>query len=130
MYMVLYVLPDTEKLYDLVDSWNEAGARGATILLSTGMARLSEGLRRISDDLPLMPSLHSILFDHEEMQSRTLFTIVASMEDAEAIVKATEKISGSLDDHGTGILAIIPLARVYGLRPSTDQSPPPINSAR
>ncbi len=126
MYMILLVLPDTDKLYDLIDAWNEAGSRGATIMLSTGMATLAEGVRRFVDDLPLIPSLHSLLFDHAELQSRTVFSIVPDMEMAERIVQATERITGPLAEPNTGILAIIPLAKVYGLRPADSKSPPTI----
>lgn len=60
MHLILFVLHDPDKLYELMDGWDEAGVSGVTVLPSTGIGRLkaSDMLR---EDLPLMPSLEDIL---------------------------------------------------------------------
>lgn len=113
MYMILFVLHDPNRLHDVLTAWNNAGVSGITILPSTGLKRLQEysGLR---EDLPLIPSLDDLV-THEEKLNRTLMTIVSSDEMVDKVLKATEDLVGDLDLPNTGILAVIPLARVYGL---------------
>jgi hypothetical protein len=53
--------------------------------------------------------------EHEETLNRTLFTIVPSEEMVDKVVAATEGLIGNLNLPNTGILAVIPLSRVYGL---------------
>lgn len=113
MYMILFVLHDPARLKEIMSAWNEAGVSGVTILPSTGLKRLQEH-SLLRDDLPLIPSLEDLL-DHEETLNRTLFTIVPSEKMVDNVVAATEGVVGDLNLPNTGILAVIPLARVYGL---------------
>ena len=113
MYMILFVLHDPDRLKQILNAWNEAGVSGVTILPSTGLKRLQEN-SIFRDDLPLIPSLEDLM-EHEETLNRTLFTIVPSDEMVDKVVAATEGIVGNLDLPNTGILAVLPLARVYGL---------------
>jgi nitrogen regulatory protein PII len=113
MYMILFVLHDAEKLTDLLDAWEGAGVPGVTILHSSGLGRVRQaGLR---DDLPLMPSLED-LFNDEEYFNRTIFSIVQGEEVIERVVKATEKVVGDLMQPNAGLLVVLPVAKVYGLR--------------
>ncbi len=113
MYMIFFVLHDPNRLHDVLTAWNETGVSGITILPSTGLKRMKEnsGLR---EDLPLIPSLDDLI-NHEERLNRTLFTIVSNDEMVDKVLKATEDQIGDLDLPNTGIMAVIPLARVYGL---------------
>ncbi|MPM98842.1 hypothetical protein SDC9_146032 [bioreactor metagenome] len=113
MFMIFFVLHDPTRLNDVMTAWNETGISGITILPSTGLKRMQEfiGLR---EDIPLIPSLEDLV-SHEEKLNRTLFTIVPNDEMVDKVLKATEEQIGDLDLPNTGILAVIPLARVYGL---------------
>lgn len=113
MYMIFFVLHDPNRLHDVLTAWNDTGVSGITILPSTGLKRMKEnsGLR---EDLPLIPSLDDLI-NHEERLNRTLFTIVSNDEMVDKVLKATEDQIGDLDLPNTGIMAVIPLARVYGL---------------
>lgn len=111
--MILFVLHDPENLEGVLSAWEDAGVRGITILPSTGMARFREGLG-LRDDLPLIPSLDDFS-QHVQNTNRTLFTLVEGEEMVDKVVAATQKITGDLDLPNTGILAVLPLARVYGL---------------
>ena len=115
MYMLLFVLHDPELLEEVLEAWENAGVGGITILPSTGLSHIRQK-PSIRDDLPLMPSLENIL-NHIEHLNRTIFSIVESEEIVERVVQATESITGSLCSPDTGILAVLPLARVYGLKP-------------
>lgn len=113
MYLVLFVLHDAEKLEDLLDAWEEAGVSGVTILHSTGLGRARQG-GGWRDDLPLIPSLKSLLH-HVESFSRTLFTVVSGEALVDGVVEATQRVVGDLREPDTGLLVAVRLARVYGL---------------
>jgi nitrogen regulatory protein PII len=70
------------------------------------------GLR---DDLPLMPSLMNLLKSREE-RHRTLFTVVDSEEKVDQLIEATQKIIGDLNNAHNGVLFVLPVSRVVGLR--------------
>lgn len=112
MYLILFVLDDPDKLEDLLNAWEEAGTGGATVLVSTGMRRLSNGGFR--DDIPLMPGLDDF-YKRIEDYHRTLFTIVKNDEMLNRIVDATKKVVGDLNKPNSGILVVMPTTQVYGL---------------
>lgn len=112
-YLVLLVLDDVNQGHRVFDAWEEAGVTGLTIIESTGLGRLrrSQGLR---DDMPLMPSIRSLLQAREE-QHRTIFSIVEGEDMVDRLIEATEKVIGKLSDPHTGVLFALPVARVVGL---------------
>ena len=114
MSLILFVLHDPEKLPDLLTAWEEAGVSGATVLFSTGLGRIrqNEGLR---DDLPLMPSLEDF-FPKIDRLSRTIFTLVDDETIVDKVVAATEQVVGNLTQPDRGLLMVLPVSRVYGLR--------------
>lgn len=112
-YMILFVLHDTGKLYHVLNRWEEAGVSGVTVFASTGIGRL-KAADMLREDLPLMPSIEDLI-ETPERFNRTLLTIVENEEMIDSVVEATEEIVGKLDDPNTGILAVLPLSRVYGL---------------
>ena len=114
MPMVLYVLSNPEKLEDTLSAWESAGAPGVTILASTGLGRLRQN-SLLRDDFPLIPSLEDI-FRHEETSSRTLFTLVEDEATVDKIIEATQKVVGDLSRPNTGILMVLPVSRVVGLK--------------
>jgi nitrogen regulatory protein P-II 1 len=113
MILILFVLNDSDKLSHLLDAWEAAGIRGATILHSSGLGRVRQHAG-LMDDLPLMPSLEALL-QHEEFFSRTLFTVVDDETVGERILKVTEQVVGSLDRPGSGLLLMLPVLNAYGL---------------
>jgi nitrogen regulatory protein PII len=114
MFLILFILNDAEMLEELLEAWEETGVSGVTILHSSGLGRVRQG-HGWRDDLPLMPSLKS-LFEHEEYFSRTLFTVVDTEELVTKVLAATEKTIGDLNEPDTGLLVVMPVAKVYGLR--------------
>ncbi len=113
MYMIFFVLHDPSRLKEVLAVWQETGVSGITILPSTGLKRLQKSLA-FRDDIPLIPNLDDLL-EHEETLNRTLISIVPSDELADKVVAATQDLIGDLNLPNTGILAVIPVARVYGL---------------
>jgi hypothetical protein len=112
--LIVLVLNDPGKTEDILAAWLAAGVSGVTLLDSRGLShQLSQpGLR---DDLPLFPSLEDLLRSREESH-RTLFAVVPDGFAVEALVTATEKITGILDEPHTGILFTVPVTRAWGLQ--------------
>jgi nitrogen regulatory protein P-II 1 len=114
MNMILFVLHDPEKLRQVLDAWKEAGVSGATVLFSTGMGRIQQN-QSLRDDLPLMPSLEDF-FPQSESLSRTIFSVVDDETVVEKVIAATERVVGDLEQPDRGLLMVLPVSRVYGLR--------------
>ena len=108
MYMVLLVLDNPDLLYDVVESWDNAGIRSATIMESTGFRRV----RRKA--MPMRYLFHPS--EYMEEGHLPLFVIVPSEETVQNCLHATEAVVGSLDDPNTGVFASWPLATVAGVR--------------
>jgi nitrogen regulatory protein PII len=111
-FLVVFVLNNLEQIRDVLDAWEKAGVRGITILESSGLGRLRKAGTR--DDLPLMPSL-SNLYKNTETRHRTLFSVVKSQEQIDAIVEATVSVVGDLERADTGFLFVVPVSQVYGM---------------
>ena len=115
MFMVLLILDDPNLCSEVLDAWDDAGAYGVTILPSTGLGRIRRRAG-LQDDVPLLPSLEEF-FEREESQHRTLLTIARDQPTVDRIIAATERVVGDLNQPDTGILAVLPVAQVYGLQP-------------
>lgn len=113
MYLILFVLNDPDQLEDLLIAWEETGVQGATVLFSTGLGRIRQ-LETWRDDMPLIPSVRDF-YEVPENMNRTVFTIVEDEAQVDAVVAATKRIVGELDEQETGLLLILPVARAYGL---------------
>ncbi|MGD8398844.1 MAG: hypothetical protein PVG11_08305 [Anaerolineae bacterium] len=110
-HLLVLVLDNIEQCPDVLDAWEEAGVPGVTILESTGLNRVREGIR---DDYPLMPSLRSLLVG-QETHHRTLFSVVEDEAILERAIAATERVVGDLSQPYTGLLFVVPVSRVLGL---------------
>jgi hypothetical protein len=107
MYMIMFVLDNSNHLDRLIEAWERAGVHNATILESTGINRL----RR--KNLPMR-----YLFQTPGLVEEghlTLFVIVESEQLVQACLHATEQIAGDLDEPDTGVFAAWPLAVVRGV---------------
>jgi nitrogen regulatory protein PII len=114
-YIVLLVLHDLDKVSQVLSAWEAIGVSGVTVIPSTGLGRIREKFT-LREDMPLIPSLSDILSDpHEELTNRTIFSIVENEEFVDKIIEATENILGDMYVPRTGIIAVIPLARIHGL---------------
>lgn len=114
MSLVLFVLHDPEKLPELLDAWKEAGVSGATVLFSTGMGRLAQS-PALLDDLPIMPSLNDFL-PRAEHFGRTVFSMIDDEKVVSRVIAATERVVGNLNEPDRGLLMVLPVTRVHGLR--------------
>ena len=107
MYMIMFVLDNPDHLDGVLEAWQEAGIRGATIVESTGIQRLQRKnvpMRYLFQTPGLVEEGHL-----------TLFVIVESEQLVQECLQATERIVGSLDEPDTGVFAAWMLTSVRGL---------------
>lgn len=110
-YMVMLIVNDLNKCPTVLNAWEAVKAPGITILESTGLGTIRQaGLR---DDLPMMPSLSEI-FRPREHRHRTIFSVVEGEEMVDRLVAVTQEILGDLDSPHSGVLFVLPVARVVG----------------
>ncbi|HEX6270112.1 MAG TPA: hypothetical protein VFZ43_07755 [Anaerolineales bacterium] len=113
MYLILLVLNNPDKLENLLIAWEEKGVQGATVLFSTGIGRIRQ-LDGWRDDMPLIPSL-SDFYGIPENMNRTIFTTVKDEAEVDAILAATKRVVGDLNEDETGLLLVLPISRAYGV---------------
>lgn len=113
MYLIFMVLNDPDQLEELLIAWEENGVQGATVLFSTGLGRIRQ-MDAWRDDMPLIPSLRDF-YEAPENMNRTIFTVVDNEAQVDQIISATKGVVGELDEQGTGMLLVLPIARVYGV---------------
>ena len=111
-YMLIVVINDLSKCHEVLQAWEEAGVSGATILESTGLARIKAAAR---DDLPLIPSLRDLLTSHE-FHHRTIFTVVEDEADLERVAEVTQRVVGDFSKPDTGLMFAVPATKVWGLK--------------
>ncbi len=109
MFMVLLVLDNPDQLDAVLQAWEAAGIRGATIIESTGIHR------RLKRLIPMRYFFQAQ--GNEEEGHLTLLAIVESQAQVDACLQATESVTGDLDGPNTGVLAAWPLTTVKGLPP-------------
>jgi len=113
MYMVWFVLDDPALLDDVLDSWEEIGVTGVTIIESSGINR-----RRLARQVgtPFMAGINRLMSGDQENHF-TLMTIVRSEEMVQRCVTEAEKIVGDLNLPNSGVFASWPLDYVKGVPP-------------
>jgi hypothetical protein len=116
--LIYLVVDDPLKVDEVVQLWIDKGVSGLTILDSSGWARRM-GKRNLADDVPLFPSIRGLMRG-QERTNRTLFSVVPDGWDIEDLIEATEEVLGPLDDPDTGILFVVPVSVVKGLKPRVE----------
>jgi hypothetical protein len=109
--LLVAILDEPARMWDVLDAWQTAGIKDATIFDSTGLHRAT----KLRDDLPLFPSVHDLL-ESTETHHRTIWCLVADEVDLEEVVRVTEAIVGPLDKPHTGLLFTLPVLKCWGLR--------------
>ena len=115
--MVMLVMDELEQVSEVMTAWQEVGVSGITVWESRGLGRMHADAR-LRDDLPIIPSLSSLLRTREE-EHRTIFTLTDSEAMVDKLIEVTEEITGGLDGANKGILFVMPVMRVVGVQPST-----------
>lgn len=106
-YMALFILDDPSLVEDVLKAWTKGGIRGATIMESTGLYRLTRKL------IPMR-----YLYTSREASEKENVTLIAIVDDqamTEKCLQLTESVIGDLNQPNTGIFAAWPLSMVKGL---------------
>jgi len=111
-HLVVLVLDDPDLSDALLDAWERTGARGVTILESSGIGRVRRTSLR--DDMPLLPSLRDIMRGEEE-HHRTFLSVVESEEQVEILANAAQQVVGDFSQPHSGLLFAVPISHVHGL---------------
>lgn len=112
--LVALVVHDPGQVDAVVHAWLEAGVNGMTLLDSSGLSH-HEGEHHLRDDVPLFPSVRSLLRS-DETSSRMIFSLVADDFDIDRLIAASEAVIGSLDGDEVGVLFVVPVSRVVGAK--------------
>jgi hypothetical protein len=107
MYMIMFVLDNPDQLDRLLEAWETAGIRGATIVESIGIQRL----RRQNVPMRYFFQTPGLV----EEGHLTLFVIVNDETLVQGCLQATEQIVGDLEKPNTGVFAAWPLTLVHGV---------------
>ncbi len=112
--MVVVITSEADHLEQVLDAWERSGVSGISILESLGIHKVRQTAAR--DDIPLIMTLRHLV-EAEEYQHHTLFAVVDDNFDLDGLIKATERaIGGDYGAPNTGILFVVPVTRVLGLR--------------
>jgi len=106
--LLIIILNEDEYIDELLEAFVELDVRGATIIDSVGMGKI------ISQNVPIFGGLRSLM-EGSRPYNKTIFTVVQA-EMVDTIVREYEKICGSLDEPGTGLLFTLPVEFIKGLR--------------
>lgn len=108
------ILHDQRHFEELVAAWHDAGVPAVTIVDAKGTRDPRESARR--EELPLLPSIRDLL-QSDDAPRRMVVALVRD-EAVAALVAATERVLGDLSEEGNGLLFVLPVSRVVGLRES------------
>jgi len=109
MKLAVLILNKEEHLEALLEGYVEIGITGATIIDSIGMGHI------LSSDVPIFAGLR-FMFAGSRPYNKTLLSVIQE-EKVEPLKELVTKVLGPLEDSGNGILFMIDLCEVVGLKP-------------
>ncbi|MGC9311724.1 MAG: hypothetical protein ACP5IA_03455 [Sediminispirochaetaceae bacterium] len=108
MKLVVFVLNKEELLDDVLAGYVEAGIPGATVLDSEGMGRY------LTYEMPLFADFKEFMKGNKPY-NKTIISLVTDEETIPELKKLLDKITGGLEQPGTGILFTVPVDFAAGL---------------
>lgn len=109
MKLVFLVLNREELLENLLEGFIEIGITGATVIDSVGMGHI------LSTDAPLFAGLR-FMFASSRPMNKTIISVIRE-EKLPELKTLVENILGSLNMGGNGILFVLNVEEVMGLKP-------------
>ena len=110
IYLLIVILDDLRLMPELLRTWKEIGVPGATILESAGAYRAHTWLSRVG------LGAAGRLFEAEEVRRRTLLVAIENDELLAQAIAEAERVVGGFDRPDSGLLLVLPVAQVRGLR--------------
>jgi nitrogen regulatory protein PII len=108
MKLMVFVLNREELLDDVLSAYVEAGIPGATVLDSEGMGRY------LTYEVPLFADFKEFMKGNKPY-NKTILSVVSKEETIPNLKKLLDRITGGLDQPGTGILFTIPVDYAVGM---------------
>lgn len=112
MKLLIFVLNHYEKLDQLLNEFQSCKIGGATILESTGMARVLQAYEE--EEISFIGSLRGLLNPSRE-KSYTILTVLKE-EQISVAIEAIERVVGDLNQANAGIVFTLPIDFAKGLR--------------
>lgn len=112
MKLLILVLNKIEKLEDLLSNLVQNGIKGATIIDSTGMARVLSHCDE-EKDIPFLGSL-SLILNPDREKNKTIF-IVLKNEQVRVVTNIVNETLGGFKEKDSGILFTLPIDYVQGI---------------
>lgn len=109
--MLIFVLNNVNHLEEILNELTKSGIKGATIIDSTGMAKILHS--QYTNDLPLFGSL-KMLMNEKRPFNKTIFTVIKDKQ-VEIAVSAIERVVGDLSKPDVGIVFTIPINYIEGI---------------
>ncbi|MBI4496795.1 MAG: hypothetical protein HY689_02710 [Chloroflexi bacterium] len=113
--LIMVVVLDPARVPDLLEAWQQAGAREPAILESL-QVRVKDGVDGGREDFPLFPSIREIV-QRSERPSKVVLVVAEHDAQVEILLAAARNILGGLDSRHTGFALVLPLVRTEGLHP-------------
>ncbi|KYH34174.1 hypothetical protein CLTEP_18880 [Clostridium tepidiprofundi DSM 19306] len=109
--MLIFVLNNINYLEEIMNEFTKSGIKGATIIDSTGMAKVLNHFS--SGEVPIFGSL-KMLMNEKRPFNKTIFTVIKDSQ-VQTAVSAIERIVGDLSKPDVGIVFTIPVNFVEGI---------------
>ncbi len=108
MKLLVAVINDPDKVVDILDGFLDIDVRGATVLESSGMARI------IADHVPFFTRFAEMGLENAG-NSRTLFSLMYDESKLEQAIKVIDTALGGLEKPDSGLVFILPVERCLGI---------------
>ena len=109
MKLAVLVLNKEEYIENLLEGYIEIGITGSTIIDSIGMGHI------LSSEVPIFAGLR-FMFAGSRSYNKTILSVIKDNKVTQ-LKKLVKKILGPLDKSGNGILFLINIDEVIGLKP-------------
>ncbi|MFD3158610.1 hypothetical protein ACFIJ5_17430 [Haloimpatiens sp. FM7330] len=111
MQLLIVVLNKINYLEDILKEFNNCGIKGATVIDSTGMAKVLHSHH--DEDPPMFGSLKMILNEKRPF-NKTIFTVLKDTQ-VNTAIEAVRHVVGDLSKPDVGILFTLPVNYVEGI---------------
>ena len=112
MDLLIFILNDHEKLDAILTELEKSGIRGATVIDSTGMAKV---LHHDEEEVAFLGTLRSLLNPAPRAKSNTIL-MVLEKKMIHTAVEAIERIVGDLNQENVGVIFSIPVDFTKGIK--------------
>lgn len=114
MELLVCIVNRDDHLEAVLSGFLELGVSGATVVHS-------EGMGRVMRDLPVFAGLQAML-SSSRAQNAMILSVIQTPDLMERTVSLVQSICGNMEEPSSGILFTVPVNRVMGLAPQTNEN--------